>query len=571
MVGALALRRSKWKDRPALLEESLRRNIRLPKEYKVHVKARRPLGIMAPRATIGVSHGGENVLDDSFFSQGEGSVSLKKKFLRPQWNMAAEALYLKPKYQRKGIGSSTFKSISHAAGDLGVKKITLQADDAGKEVWSRQPGVRLQKKESRRAPRAYRRWRKKNPGPDLPKDAAPSQYPKAFLRQWNPNSMGFIGYEVDPVKKAGISLPIDKKGSAEKRAFDPLVVALARRFHPKLAPRLQAMQEAKAGWLRKNLSHEPRWQPKALQGRHIFPKKFVHHATEMAANNPEMIPMLPLPGATEYAIGKGVLTKAIEPGGAREVVGRMVQVVGRGVAHQPPRIAVSGVHSPMLMPKFAGVGLFVSKEKKRALKRADQHFSSEEKNWDDFLSNSKRKSFVKAISNDPRSDPKLRQHVDSMNRLQNGRPLGQAPGGRPYTIVRLRGGGLGCTCPDWRYRQSTNPKGQQDCKHITAWKAQGQEKKAALRRHTFDTFADNNRRKKEKFAGKQRLEITPEERRLWRARLAQASKGFGRGDVCSIAKTRDGFAAYTHRARTSFYPSPDKIPPKKIRFVASTA
>lgn len=35
-----------------------------------------------------------------------------------------------------------------------------------------------------------------------------------------------------------------------------------------------------------------------------------------------------------------------------------------------------------------------------------------------------------------------------------------------YDIVRKRGGGLGCTCPDWRYKRSVASEGQQDCKHI---------------------------------------------------------------------------------------------------------
>ncbi len=45
------------------------------------------------------------------------------------------------------------------------------------------------------------------------------------------------------------------------------------------------------------------------------------------------------------------------------------------------------------------------------------------------------------------------------------------------------------------------------------------------------------------------------------------------GDIhCSIAKNEKGeFFAYTHRARTKFYPNISALPKHKVRFISSTA
>lgn len=39
---------------------------------------------------------------------------------------------------------------------------------------------------------------------------------------------------------------------------------------------------------------------------------------------------------------------------------------------------------------------------------------------------------------------------------------------------------------------------------------------------------------------------------------------------CSIGQDKDGYFAYTHRARSKSYPSTDKIPVKVLRFIDST-
>ena len=127
-------------------------------------------------------------------------------------------------------------------------------------------------------------------------------------------------------------------------------------------------------------------------------------------------------------------------------------------------------------------GFFQSREKKRAATRVDGFHKSEEKDWDGFTGNTARKSFVKELQADPRSDPKLLRYADSMNRLKTGKELGEIQGARgTYKIVKLRGSGaLGCSCNDWRYKKSVALPGEStDCKHIKAFKARGQQKQGA--------------------------------------------------------------------------------------------
>jgi hypothetical protein len=114
-----------------------------------------------------------------------------------------------------------------------------------------------------------------------------------------------------------------------------------------------------------------------------------------------------------------------------------------------------------------------SKEQKKALKKVDTFFGARDgdKKWGAFAEEVSRKSFLKALSTDPRADEKLRLHADRMNRLKTGKVIGKAQGsGNTYDIVKLRGGGLGCTCGDWRYKRSVAPKDELDCKHLKAFR-----------------------------------------------------------------------------------------------------
>ena len=157
---------------------------------------------------------------------------------------------------------------------------------------------------------------------------------------------------------------------------------------------------------------------------------------------------------------------------------RVVGVGLRNAAKATP--ATLGVLSrnSELRDRYQEAGLKVasvpglSRARRRALGAAHAHLSHAKPDWEQFLESTKKKSFVSAIQADPRSDDKLRRHVDQMSRLQTGRVIGQVRGNQgTYDIVRLRGGGLGCTCNDWRFKKSVAPAGQQECKHIREFKA----------------------------------------------------------------------------------------------------
>lgn len=80
--------------------------------------------------------------------------------------------------------------------------------------------------------------------------------------------------------------------------------------------------------------------------------------------------------------------------------------------------------------------------------------------------------------------------------------------------------------------------------------------------------------KKNTFAGLEKRPIKPEEMMAYRKRLKAAGLRSSVGGYsnlpASLVKTEKGFAAYTHRARTKWYPSPEAIPLAKLKFIAST-
>lgn len=67
------------------------------------------------------------------------------------------------------------------------------------------------------------------------------------------------------------------------------------------------------------------------------------------------------------------------------------------------------------------------------------------------------------------------------------------------------------------------------------------------------------------------MPLSSDERAAAKKRYAQAKPRMGSGDGCSPGKTKEGYDFHTHRARTKSYPSFDKIPIDRIRFVGSTA
>jgi hypothetical protein len=107
-------------------------------------------------------------------------------------------------------------------------------------------------------------------------------------------------------------------------------------------------------------------------------------------------------------------------------------------------------------------------------RRADYHFSpmSGEDRWGKFIRNVESPGFVGAIARHKKSDPKLVTHAQSMHELVTGSTVGKVQSanksGKTYEIKKVPGG-LGCTCPDWRFVSSVKPK--HECKHIRAYRA----------------------------------------------------------------------------------------------------
>lgn len=138
-----------------------------------------------------------------------------------------------------------------------------------------------------------------------------------------------------------------------------------------------------------------------------------------------------------------------------------------------------------LRGKEAGAPVGMSKEKHRALSRADAHFTAQNPNWDEFVQHAKRKSFVKAVGADPRADATLRRHVEQMHQLHAGKRIKTVTGDTgKYQVVKKPQGGLACTCPDWRYRRSVSFGEDQKCKHIRAHEAAQEKTGSVLLRQT---------------------------------------------------------------------------------------
>lgn len=69
--------------------------------------------------------------------------------------------------------------------------------------------------------------------------------------------------------------------------------------------------------------------------------------------------------------------------------------------------------------------------------------------------------------------------------------------------------------------------------------------------------------------GVKRQPLTPADRAAASKRYAQAK--ITGSDGCSPGKSEKGFDFHTHRSHTGWYPSFDKIPLSKIKFVGTTA
>jgi len=74
-------------------------------------------------------------------------------------------------------------------------------------------------------------------------------------------------------------------------------------------------------------------------------------------------------------------------------------------------------------------------------------------------------------------------------------------------------------------------------------------------------------KKVEKFAKRPELPVTPADRGVIQKKLRAMGKS---PTAVTLKRVDSGYAVTTHRARSSFYPTPEAIPISKIRFIEST-
>jgi len=100
----------------------------------------------------------------------------------------------------------------------------------------------------------------------------------------------------------------------------------------------------------------------------------------------------------------------------------------------------------------------------------EEHFKKpNQASWDKFQQVVQDPKFSREVKLHPASDEKLQRFIGSMNQMHNGNVVATVQGdsGKSYELKRMRGGRLGCTCNDWRFKRShQNQRKEQDCKHI---------------------------------------------------------------------------------------------------------
>ena len=195
----------KRRDRERVFRDSLQKHMAADKLglSKTKVVTRSPIfGLLSPEADIEMYLDGKNVSQANGWTtspttgRAGAALSLKKrKWFKPEYDIDADALYLKKEYQGRGIGSKAIKQIRAAGKDMGAKNILIKGDKSGKVVWSRVPGVQFQDAEKRSVNKDYQKWKEKHGGPNVPAGSSPDKYPKDFLRQWG-TGLGYIGYKI---------------------------------------------------------------------------------------------------------------------------------------------------------------------------------------------------------------------------------------------------------------------------------------------------------------------------------------------------------------------------------------
>lgn len=119
-----------------------------------------------------------------------------------------------------------------------------------------------------------------------------------------------------------------------------------------------------------------------------------------------------------------------------------------------------------LLSEFVKVALVLSK----ADRKVSAHLQAEkqDKKWLSFNRSLKNPVFQQSAAAHPDADAKLKKYVENYGALVQskeivGRVKSTTTPSKTYTLKKLPGGRVGCTCKDWQFIHSINGT---DCKHI---------------------------------------------------------------------------------------------------------
>ena len=163
---------------------------------------------ITPKTSKGVNIVDDNrffALDQSIdFVYNNGPITGKKIF--------ADSLYLKPEFQRKGIGTAVMNLMEDVGKKEQAKDINLLADQDGKFVWSRVPGMELSE-DKKKFHERYLKWAKKENVPSISEKPMPlNTYPKKFLLSPDSEDTLFL-----PMHKKIASAPV--KGIPDRNTY----------------------------------------------------------------------------------------------------------------------------------------------------------------------------------------------------------------------------------------------------------------------------------------------------------------------------------------------------------------
>lgn len=108
---------------------------------------------------------------------------------------------------------------------------------------------------------------------------------------------------------------------------------------------------------------------------------------------------------------------------------------------------------------------------KSLTKKVEEHHAADKKDWTAFEKNMRSPRFTSEVLKSTLSDEKLKAYTQANNQYQRSKSVVlQIPSrttDKMYTIKKLPGGRLGCSCKDWQYKRSWQGS---DCEHVRSAK-----------------------------------------------------------------------------------------------------